>query len=60
MLKIFYLVDSDYGARVEKGLSATTFSSLMSGFAQKLGLSSDKSSLIGEKSAHEMESNEPK
>lgn len=42
------MVDEDYGARVEKGLGTTSFKSMVGTFAKKVGISSDKSNLIGE------------
>lgn len=44
------MVDPDYGARVEKGLTSSSFSEVISSLSQKLGLSHDMSSLVGEKS----------
>jgi len=43
MLKIFYMVDQDYGARVEKGLGSAQGGSMMEKLAKKVGLSADKS-----------------
>ncbi|CDW91299.1 catalase [Stylonychia lemnae] len=48
MLKVFFMVDEDYGSRVQKGLSQSSISSMVGQFAKKVGLSSDKSQLIGE------------
>ncbi len=41
MVKIFYRVDQDYGSRVEKGLSSTSYSTMFEKFTKKLGLTSD-------------------
>ncbi len=43
MLKIFYKVDEDYGARVEKGLASSAAGGFVEKFSKKVGLSSDKS-----------------
>ncbi len=44
MVKIFYIVDEDYGSRVEKGLTSTsgTIGTIFEKMKKTMGLSSDK------------------